>query len=195
MPNKTEDLPFPIGQTAGGGGTVAATDFLQWEGKEYEVEINNPNSGDVVDPVISGTRKRVRAVRNLSGGTLAKKLLAKMKVDGSAYEQMTQVSGLTASVADCGYPIDEFLTYDVPANDLFYIVVNGLAKVTSDASGDTNISIGSYVVPGANGKVVDQDVSVVTATNIYNQMQNAVGRAVTAVNGINTDFYIDVRKH
>jgi hypothetical protein len=40
--------------------------------------------------------------------------------------------------------------------------------------------------------VIDQDVTVAAGAATFNQNQGAVGRAIQAVNAINTDFLIDV---
>jgi|GEM_PF-4432150 len=188
---KNANLPFEIGTTYFQGATASATEAASLEGKVYEIEAYNLSSGDAVKPLLTGRPKRVMIVRNSSGGALVGKRIAKMKTDGSAYEFLGQVSGYATTVGEHGYPIDEFLS-TVPANDLFYVVIGGLAKVTSGPSGDTNIGIGNYVIPTTDGKAVDQDVTVAAGAATFNQAQGAIGRAVTAVNGINTDFYIEV---
>ena len=193
---KTEDLPFPLGQTYSQGvGTPAATDGADLEGKEYWVESIAPaNAGETVKQYLTGRPKKVRIVRNESGGTLAGKLLAKMKTDGSAKEFMSQVMGLAGTVGEHCYPIDEFLVSTVPNHDLFYIVIEGPAKVTTAGAGDTNIAVGNYVIPSTSGTVIDQDTTVAAGSATFNQIQGAVGRCVTAVNGTATDFYIEVTK-
>jgi hypothetical protein len=122
------------------------------------------------------------------------KLLAKMKIDGSGNEYAGQISGLTTSVADKGYPIDEFLSAAVPINDLFYVCVGGPATVITDTAGTTTVTPGLGVVPGAGtaGRVVAQDVSVAAGSATFNQVNNKVGFAISSVAAITTDLLIDV---
>ncbi len=190
---KFEDLPFPLGSTWVDGGTAASTDAQNLEGKEYYVETINYADTGVVKPALTGRYKKVRIVRNVTGSAILPKRIAKMKSDGSTYEYLSQVNGYADTVGQLGYPIDEFLpAAGVADQELFYIVVEGLAKVTSAAAGDTTISIGNFVIPSTDGKVIDQDVTVAAGAATFNQIQGAIGRAVTAVAAINTDFYICV---
>lgn len=193
-----EDLPFPLGSTWADGGTAAATDATQLEGKEYVIKSTNWAASGVAKPELSGKYKKVRIVRNVTGSALLPKLIAAMKTDGTGYEYLSQVSGYAEAAGTLGFPIDEFLpAAGVANNELFYVVTEGLAKVTSAASGDTTISIGNHVVPSTGGKVVDQDISggsgdAAAVVIAQNAAQAAIGRAVTAVAAINTDFYINV---
>ncbi len=194
---KFEDLPFPLGGTYGDGATVAVTDGVQLEGKEYWVECRSPGGGvgGILDTVITEKPKKVRIVRNVTGSAMLPKLIAKLQLDGTGMEYTSRVKDYADTVGQVGYPIDEFLpAAGVPNNDLFYIVVEGPAKVTTAAAGDTNISIGSMVIPSTGGKVIDQDITVAAGAATFNQIQGAIGRAIQAVNAINTDFYIDVAK-
>ena len=81
-------------------------------------------------------------------------------------------------------------------NDLFFVVVEGPAKVTSDSSGTTTVGIGAYVVPGTvvAGSVVAQNTGVAAGIATFNQIQGAVGPAITACGAVSTDFLIDVLK-
>src|SRR6266852_2002700 len=186
--SRNENPPFPRGQTFGNGATVASTDGPQYEGKEFVFE----DSG--VDRPIGSFRSNryttMRVVRNNSGGTLtapAKKLCTLDLGGGTTADAMSKVSGFTASVADKGYPADEYLVGNVLANDLFYIVVNGPAKVMTDTAGDTNFAVGAILVPGAGtaGRVVEQGAITLQ------QIQNAVGKALSAINATSTDVDID----
>jgi hypothetical protein len=193
MGAKFEDLPFPIGQMYHGDGTPALADAPQLEGKEYWVEHVNPNSGGVVDPAVSGRRKRVRIVRNVSATAMLPKRIAKMNVGGSGLEFLSQTNGFATVVGEKGYPVDEYLpAAGAPQYALYYVVVEGPATVVTAAAGDTNIALGSMVIPSTDGKVIDQDTTVVTGPGLYNQIQGAIGRAVKAVNATDTDLVIDV---
>ncbi len=190
---KFEDLPFPLGTTWADGGTAASTDATHLEGKEYIVECIDYSDTGVTKPSLTGRYKKVRIVRNVTGSALLPKRIAKMKTDGSAKEYLSQVDEYATTVGELGYPIDEFLpAAGVGDQELFYVVVEGLAKVTSAAAGDTTIAIGNFVIPSTDGKVIDQDVTVAAGAATFNQIQGAIGRAVTAVAAINTDFYICV---
>jgi hypothetical protein len=191
---RNENPPFQPGATFGNGNTVAATDGAQYEGKEYVFEDVAPNSPTGTFRTNRYITRRI--VRNNSGGALLPKRLGKLSVAGAASQDGgSKVDGYTASPADTGFPIDEYLpAAGVAANDLFYVVTNGPALITSDASGATNFAVGQVVVPGASGtvgKIVTQDPTQ-TAANLFNQIQNAIGRALAAVNAINTDVLIDV---
>jgi hypothetical protein len=194
-------LPFPRGGTLAGGDAATITtnlthtDATSILGKTWVIEDINwaATSPPGSKPRRSGRDVRVMAVRNVSGATLLPKRVAKMKVDGSSLEFLGQISGYATTVGELCYPIDEFLpSTGVLANDIFYLVVGGPATVTTGAAGDTNISIGSFVIPTTDGKVIDQDVTVAAGAATFNQNQGAVGRAIQAVNAINTDFLIDV---
>lgn len=190
-----ENPPFPRGTTFGSGATVAATDGPQYEGKEYffpDVNPNNPGS------FRSNAVVRCRVVRNNSGVAINAKKICKLDKGGAANEDnYSKVSGLTATAADKGYPADEYLSSaGAAANDLFYVVVNGPATVTSDSAGATNFAVGQVVVPGATttGSVVTQDTTQVGA-NLFNQINNAIGKALQAVNAVSTDLLVDVGGH
>jgi vacuolar-type H+-ATPase subunit B/Vma2 len=192
---RNENPPFPRGSTFGSGATVASTDGPQYEGKEFLFEDNNPTTPGSFR---SNSYVRCRVVRNNSGGALLGKKIAKLDKGGSAkQDNRSKVSGYTANPADKGYPIDEFLpSAGVPANDLFYIVVDGPALVTTDSAGATNVAVGQVIVPGATttGSVVTQDTSQ-TGANLFNQIQNAIGKAMEAINAVSTDFLLDVGGH
>jgi len=188
-----ETPPFDRGFTRFGGSPVSATDGAGFEGKEYTFPDKDWGSSDETKPDRSTGMVRVRVVRNLSGGALLPKRIAKMKLDGTAYEERGQVSGYAETVGEHGFPIDEFLpAAGVAANDLFYVVVDGCAKVTSAAAGDTTVAIGEYVIPSTDGKVIGQDPTVAAGAATFNQVFGTIGRAVTAVAAINTDFVIEV---
>lgn len=190
---RNENPPFPRGTTWGGGATVASTDGAQYAGKSYVFE-------DSADRAIGSFRSNrfvtCRIVRNNSGGTLtapAKKLCIMDLGGGTVADAGSNVSNFTTSSADKGYPADEYLTGNVLANDLFYIVTDGPAKCITDASGSTNIAVGGVVVPGASGTNVGGVVAQGSIT--LNQLQNAIGKAMEAVNATSHDITIDVGGH
>lgn len=190
--SKDSVLPFELGATYFGGNTPSTTDGNQILGKTFVVEDNDYSTSPIAG-VRTGRYKKIMAVRNTAGSALLPKRIARMKSDGSAYEYLTEAMGYADTVGQLGYPIDEFLpAAGVADDDIFYVVVEGMATVTSAAAGDTNISIGQFVIPSTDGKVIDQDVTVAAGSATFNQIQGAIGRAVTAVNGTSTDFKICV---
>lgn len=195
---RNENLPFPLGSTFWNGDTtqINSTDAFQYEGQEYEVEDEDFTNGTIGScPYRSNKRRRVRVVRNVNATTLLAKQVAKLNKSGtSAGNIQGQVNGVVASPADKGYPVDEWLpSSGCVQNDLCYVVVDGLAKVTTDSAGTTTLAVGDVVVAGATtaGTVVKQD-NTQTGANLYNQIQNAIGRAATAVSANSTDFIVDV---
>ena len=72
-------------------------------------------------------------------------------------------------------------------------MIDGLAQVSTDSAGTTTVAIGGVVVPGATtaGRVVAQDTTQ-TGANLFNQIQNAIGRAATAVAAASTTLTVDV---
>ncbi len=192
MGSKVSDLPFPRGQTY--YTTPDATSHDDICGKIYCIEDINFAQAGQVTTLRTGRYVYLMAVRNVTGSAMLPKLLARFKVDGAGNQFLYEVNGYADTVGQIGYPIDEYLpAAGVADDDIFYIVIGGPATVTTAAAGDTNISIGSMVVPSTGGKVVDQATSEDDA-DIFPQIQGAIGRAVVAVNAINTDFLIDVQR-
>ena len=188
-----EDLPFPLGETWAQDSTPTSTDASWMPGKEYWVKTINIAASGIAKPDLTGKPKRVRIVRNTSAAVVLPKRLVKMKTDGTGYEMLSEGMAYATTVGELCYPADEFLpSAGAPINGLFYIVVEGLAKVTSGAAGDTTVAIGEYVIPTTDGKCIGQDTTVAAGAATFAQVQGAVGYAVTAVAAINTDFYINV---
>lgn len=198
---RQENPPFP----RGGTGTFYSDPFtidpgtndnagLALEGTEWVFE-DKDFSQNGVAPDRTNRLVTCRVVRNKSGGVLLPKRVAKVKIDGTVAELAGgQVTGYLSTVGDKGYPIDEFLpAAGVVDGDLFYVVVKGPATVTSSSAGTTTLIVGQQAVADglAAGKVVAQDTTA-TGANIYAQIQGAIGRAMTPVAAINTDFILDV---
>lgn len=195
-----ESLPFQRGQTFYGATPSDTTAHKDLEGREYVIIDDDQSGGNSggVGGNRTGREVRLRIVRNLSGGALLPKRIAKMKTDGSAYEYSGQVSGYADTVGQKGFPIDEYLpAAGVSSYDLFYVVVKGPAMCTTGASGDTNIATGNFVIPTTDGKVIDQDLTAAdgqdtTFASLFNQMQGAIGRAILGVNATSANILIDV---
>lgn len=189
---RNENPPFELGHTYFEGSTPDATAHTELEGKTWEFEDIDYSAAGGAKPCRTGFFRKMMIVRNLSGSTLTKKRIAKMKPDGTGYEYGGQVSGYADTVGQLGFPIDEFLSTTVPANDLFWVCVGGPAMCTTAAAGDTNIATGAMVIPSTDGKVIDQDVTVAAGAATFNQTQGAIGRALLAVNATDTNILIYV---
>ncbi len=177
-------------------GTVDAAGGSYLEGKTWLFEdIDWTNVANGVKPYRSGKYVKCKLVRNASGGDLLPKRFAKYKTDGSTADIFGgQVSGYGDTVGQVGGVVDEFLpAAGVAANALFWLVVSGPSLMTTAGAGDTNISLGSMVIPSTSGTIIDQDTSVAAGAATFNQIQGAIGRAASAVNAISTDVMILVR--
>jgi hypothetical protein len=133
----------------------------------------------------------------VSGGVLLPKRVAKLNTGGATAGAVAGQVSAYAALGDIGGVVDEFLpAAGVANNDLFWLVVEGPTKVTTDSGGDTNIPIGKGVVVGGtgNGTVVEQDTTVAAGAATFNQVNGRVGMALEAVNAITTDFLIDVKR-
>ena len=191
---RNENPPFPLGSTFFGGDSsvINSTDGFQYEGQEWEFEDEDLTNGTIGScPSRSNRRRRLRIVRNMNATTLQAKQLAKLNVSGTTGQAVQgQVNGLCGSAADKGYPVDEWLDANgCKQYDLCYVVVEGLAKVTTAGSGTTTVAVGGIVVPGASGGLVAQDTTQ-TGAALFQQIQNAVGRCAVAVAAPSTDFQV-----
>jgi hypothetical protein len=191
---RDENPPFPLGSTFFGGDStvINATDGFQFEGVEYAFEDIDLTNGTIgAAPYRSNKRKVMRCVRNVNATALLPKQLAKLYTGGTAASNIQgQVNGVGGSAADKCYPADEWLpSTGCLQNDLCWVVVEGMAKVTTAGSGTTTLTVGQVAVPGATGGVVAQDTTT-TGANLFNQIQNAIGRAATAVAANSTDFIV-----
>ena len=195
---RDENMPFPLGQTYFGGDTyeIDVNAGTNLEGQEYSIEDDNLSNGTIGANVNrSGRRRKVRIVRNVSAVALLAGQIAKMDLGGALQgNTVGQTAGLVASAADKGFPVDEFLGPNgCLVNDMCYVVIDGLATVKTDSAGTTTLIVGQIAVPGATtaGTVVAQDTTT-TGAALFNQIQNAIGRCVTAVAANSTSFVVDV---
>lgn len=202
---RKENPPFPRGQTFYNGGTIDSNNLggANLEGTVWEFEDIDYSTAPFKQR--SGRLVKCMIVRNVAAAALLPKRLVSFKQSaGSPF--VGQVDGYTTTTAAEGYPVDEFLpAAGVPVNDLFYIVIDGPAKVLTDLAGGANnvVNVAGAVVAltaatsGATtaGRVAPQDLTGATAL-LANQVQNRVGRAMSAVTTSNTnnDLLVDVRK-
>jgi hypothetical protein len=200
---RDENPPFDRGHTYYDGETIDTNDLggVNLEGKEWVFEDVHPTTG----VARTGRSVRCRIVRNTSGANMLPKLLARFETDGTEYG--SRVDGYTATLAQEGYPIDEYLpAAGVPTNDLFWIVIEGPATcITTQlpAADSTVFSVGDWVV--AETAVTSQQVTlaghieaqITTGGHtdlLRNQIMNRVGRALSAATTADTgtDILVDV---
>ena len=113
-------------------------------------------------PARSGGKVTVRLVRNETGAAVLPQKMCKLDPTNPGL-----VSALTTAVTDDAYPADEFLpSTGCPDDGMFYVVVEGLAKVILAATVIANISAGDYIGPsGVTAGAVDiQDYTAVPTT-------------------------------
>jgi hypothetical protein len=207
---RMNDQPFPRGGTWYGlgqkipsfAGVTLTADNMPggWniEGKEYEFE--DGAAGDEGTFPITGYNTgmyvTVRAVRNASQVNILPGQLCFFTttyVDGvTVVPYGRAVGGYTTTLAQHGYPADEFLPpAGVAPNDLFYIVVDGPCLLNIAANNAAAITAGQKVVAqtaaGSTsteaGQVIGQVINESTDTDNVanaNQIQNAIGRAMSA---------------
>lgn len=188
---RDEAPPFARGETFYNGSVPSSLSDVarNYEGKEYVFEDTIYGTGLPV---------RVRVVRNSAAYNLKPKKL--VSFDSANFGKC--VNAYTKTTAAHGYPVDELLPAGgVAPNDLFYIVVDGPALVTSPAAG-VAVNVGDAIVaitaattdaPDA-GRVTTQDLTGATAV-LGTQIVNKVGRAMSALTSgqTATDFLVGVR--
>lgn len=199
--SRDQQPPFARGETAYNGGTIDTNDpfglvGVNIEGKEYVFE---PDSPDVPagqsDP--NGRAVRCKVVRNRSGANLKPGRLVHFDESGT-YNLETGVDGYCKALADRPAGIvDEFLpAAGVPANDLFYIVIDGPTKVANQSAAPITTTVGARLVPAATGasrtddlagRVALQDLTG-TAATLGNNIQNRIGFAGEVNSTANAQF-------
>ncbi len=180
------------------GQTVSTTGGANREGQEFRYEDLDygATSPSGVTPARSGKQVICRIVRNVHATVYAKpKEFWQFKDDGSTADIYgSQVDALGTAVGQTGALVDEFLpSTGAPPGSLFLVVMEGPAKAITATTGDTNISIGSSVIPGAAGNVIDQDTSVAAGAATFAQMRT-IGIALEAKNATSTDIMIMTRR-
>lgn len=156
------------------GTTVDSTGGAHLEGCERVFEdLDYSQYG--VKPARSNKKVTCRLVRNASGGTLGRALFAQFKTNGTTADVLGgQVSGVGDTVGQIGGVVDEFITESVPANALFWLVIEGPS--TMIAANGTDINAGLNVIPTTGGKFIAQDTTVAAGAATFNQIQGAIGR-------------------
>lgn len=193
-----ESPPFGRGETFFNGGTVDSTSGENLEGMEWEFEDLDYSSTGSLKPR-TNRKVRCRIVRNSSGIALLPKRLVSFKA-GSFNKQVDGYANVTSEPH--AYPVDEWLpAAGVPANDLFWIVVEGPAVCLTDpANGEGNsIAEGDLVVAltaanstasgttGVGGRIQSVNARPFTAptgvtstATLIQEMRGLIGPALTA---------------
>jgi hypothetical protein len=177
------------------GQTIDPTGGKNLEGKEWVSEdldyANSSSSG--VTPVRSGKYVTRRLVRNANSSTYAKpKEFWAFKLDGATADVYGgQVAAAGTTAGQRGGFVDEFLPPAGAApGTLFWVVTKGPAKALTATTGDTNISVGSGVIAGPAGGILDQDTTVAAGAATFNQVNGRLGYAMEAKNATAADIMI-----
>jgi hypothetical protein len=187
---RDEAPPFERGDTWYGGDTPDTADLgaANIIGKEWVFEDIDPNNGTTFR---TAGFVRCRAVRNVSGITLAGKRLVTFSTTAGEYG--VAVNGYaTITAAEC-YPLDEYLT-SVVDDDVCWIVIEGPAVVKNGltAGDQTNFAVGAWLVSqtaatsqAATAGYAEAQLTAGTDTAL-GQILNRIGRAMTARTTANT---------
>lgn len=201
-----DHLPFKIGQTLCNGTTTIGTtpsttsidttnaQYVQGvkdcAGKIYEVDDVQWDSTASGKPTRTSTRRKVMAVINDSGAFLLPKRLVAMRIPTAGGDAVTKVSGYAIDLHQGGaFPVDEFLpAAGVAPNDVFYVVVEGVAMCTTAAAGDaTNVITAGDILGALTGSTTGATTSgrvftfaAAATTNGGTALLNRIGRALSA---------------
>ena len=206
--SRDENPYFARGTTWYNGNAIDTTkyDGVYLEGKDFVFEDVDPRDQGAPGGSVgqrSGRYVRCRIVRNVSGIALLPSRMVSGQKTAGVFRR--RVDGyVTTSAGDRLGVVDEYLpAAGVPNGDLFWCVIAGPALVLTDlAGGATNvINVGDRVVgltavtsqSTTAGRVYAQDLTGATSV-LGNQIQNQIGRALSAVTTGNTNaaLLIDV---
>jgi len=195
---RDEQAPFQRGETFWGIGVTPAdaVSGAQYEGAEFRHEDINYSNVNTVKPHRTELPVVTRIVRNV-GITVTPKQVVKLKATNHG-----QIDGqVTVEAQGPCVVVDEHLpSAGVLQNDLLHVVVEGPALVTNSSAAST-ITAGDRVVAATAatsgavtaGRVKAQDLSGVT-TALANNIQNAVGVALSTTTTTQADVLIYVRR-
>jgi len=189
---RDENPPFGRGETWYGGTTPTATNLGGGHllGKEWVFEDQSPTAVQSR----TGAFVRCRAVRNTSGIALAPKRLGVFSVVAGEYGM--NVTGYASTTAQECYPIDEYLpSGGAVDDDIFWIIIEGPAVITNGqtAGATTNFAVGAWLVSqtavtsqAATAGCAEAQVLTGATSPLAEQVQNRIGRAMTARTTANT---------
>lgn len=197
--------PFARGSTYYNGTTIDTANLggVNHEGKVWEFEdVDYSTASTGIRQIRSNRRIKCMCVRNVSGIALLPKRLANLQITGTDGKYaLGRADGYTTLTGQRGYPIDEYLpAAGVPANDLFWVVVEGPALIKTDlAAGANNVfTVGLYVAAltavtsqaTTAGRIAPIDFSALTSAALR------VGMALSAATTANSngDLLVEVGK-
>jgi hypothetical protein len=211
-------LPFPLGTThddfRGKSNPTWPDDFTQvsLEGREYTMPCPDFDRTASPLPMLSSSARHVtvRIVRNRSGMALARRRLVNLLTP----EGRHAAGHTTHTASRFAYPVDPWLPAGatVPANHLFYVVIEGPALVLrSTVNFASNVAVGDAMLASSAdtsgapeaGRLVQfigaQGGANPTATNIDNAIAHSnaiIGFALSSqlTNQTNVDLLIHVRR-
>lgn len=201
-----DHLPFKIGQTLCNGTTTVGlvpsatsidttnAQYIQGvkdcAGKIYEIDDVQWDSTAAGKPNRTSTRRKIMAVINDSGAFLAPKRLVALKLTTAGGDAVTKVSGYSTDPHQGGcFPVDEFLpSTGVAPNDVFYVVVEGVAMCTTSTEADaTNLIAAGDILGAMTGTTAAGTASgrvfpfaAAASTNGGTALLNRIGRAMSA---------------
>lgn len=207
--SRLENPPFERGQTFYNGGTIDSNNLggRNHEGKDWLFEdINWSTSTAGIRQHRSNRYVLCRCVRNTGAAALLPKRL--VTYDGSALVFGARVAGYSRTTAQFAHGVvDEWLpAAGVPVNDLFWLTIAGptLCLTALEADANNLIPVATVLVAltavtsGATtaGRVRPQDLTGATAL-LGDQVQNAIGRALSAMTTANTgaDVLIEMKRY
>lgn len=196
MSSITENPPFPRGSTAlRNCGTLTSTMAAQWLGKVVVFPNNDWSASPATPRGGGGDLVYCLVVRNTSGARLLPSFLA--QVDTSF-----NCAGYCATTGGEGFPIDEFLPQGtttgggVDPNDLFYVVIQGPARIYLDlATGNGNLlTVGDYVsaltAAASTGATSLAGTTAITAGRIQMEAGTVAALFATTSQAIDYQFVI-----
>lgn len=193
--SKEESPPFPRGSTFYDGATIDSANLggVDLEGREWVFEdLDLTTAGAKAHR--TNFQVRCRIVRNSSGVTIVPNRVVTYQSTnwGKRIDGMCDLLSENAAGV-----VDEWLpTAGVVANDLFWIVVEGPAMCnTTGAAITETINVGDWVVAasaaastgGTLAGRIQSQLSNAATLPLINQVQNRLGRAMTARTADNTN--------
>lgn len=191
------NVAFPRGSTHYNGQTIDTNDYGNSVSLEGVVHIfpNNDPSVTALSARRDGGTVTAICVRNVSGIAL---LPGRIPVWKSGYEGRRVDGYVTTEAAQAAGVVDDQLpSAGVPNGDLFWLIVKGKVLVKTGLTGASDaltISVGNKVVAATAatsqattaGRMKVADFTGATAV-LAGQINNAIGRALTARTTNNTD--------
>ena len=142
----SENPPFDRGTTYFGGGTVSATEGEHLCGKKFEFVDQTHKPGSVVTCMVVRAKAAITVAR----------VGVEFDTDAGEYDHL--VNAICDTAGAYGWPIDDKLVVGstIPANDLFYLVVDGPCQMLTSATSSNeaaDLVAGGPVTMNGSGKL------------------------------------------